>query len=52
MSPYKRDIQAFVDACEMLLAFDTGIVILTQPEIRTIQYYLAALSAKFPAVLL
>ena len=52
VSPYNRDfIRAFVEACETLLSIDSGIVNLTQQENQIIQYYLAALGAKFPTLL-
>jgi len=52
VSPYNRDIiRAFVEACERLLSIDSGIVNLTQQENQIIQYYLAALGAKFPTLL-
>jgi hypothetical protein len=52
VSPYNRDIiRKFVEACETLLSIDSGIVNFTQQENQIIQYYLAALGAKFPTLL-
>ena len=52
VSPYNRDILAFVEACETLLSVDSVILNLSRQESQVIQYYLAALGAKFPALLL
>lgn len=51
VSPYNRDITLFVDACETLLNVDIGLTKLTVKEDQIIQYYIAALAAKFPALL-
>jgi hypothetical protein len=51
MSPYGRDINAFVDGCKMLLNVEILPADLTPQQNQVIQYYLAALVAKFPALL-
>jgi len=51
VSPYNRDIMAFVDACESLLHDDIMVVNCSRQENLIIQYYIAALGAKFPALL-
>jgi hypothetical protein len=50
LSQTSKDINTFVTACEMLLA--PGIIPqeLTLRESQAIQYYLSALSVKFPAL--
>jgi hypothetical protein len=50
VTPYNREIMAFADACETLLKVDSVVVNLTQQQSKVIQYYLAALGAKFPAL--
>ena len=49
--PVSKDINTFIAACETLLSPAIMSVDLTEHESRAIQYYLSALSAKFPAVL-
>ena len=51
VSPYKQDLKSFVDGCEKLLSFDIELVGFTPKEHQVIQYYIAALTAKFPALL-
>lgn len=51
MSPYGKDIHTFMDACEALLQVEIVAADLSEQEGRIIQYYLAALAAKFPALL-
>lgn len=51
VTPYSREIMAFADACETLLKLDSVVVNLTQQQSQVIQYYLAALGARFPALL-
>ena len=51
MSPYERDINTFVVACETLLNVNMVAVDLSAKERRIIQYYISALTAKFPALL-
>ena len=51
VSPVGKDINTFVAACETLLAPAIRKEELTEHESRAIQYYLSALSSKFPAVL-
>ena len=50
VSPAGKDILTFVAACETLLSPAIVPKDLTEHESRAIQYYLAALSAKFPAI--
>jgi hypothetical protein len=45
-----KDINAFVAACETLLAPTILPKDLTEREGQIIQYYLSALSVKFPAL--
>lgn len=49
MSPYNRDLTAAVDACTALL--DEEAATLTVKENQLLQYYLAAMTAKFPALI-
>ena len=49
--PYGRDINTFVEASEMLLSHEVVAANLSLPEHQVIQFYLAALLAKFPAIL-
>lgn len=51
MSPYSRDLNAFVDACVMLLSEDIVAASFTIKENQILQFYLAAMIAKFPALL-
>ena len=51
MSPYGRDINTFVEACELLLSNEVVAADFTLQENQVLQYYLAALGAKFPALL-
>jgi len=51
VSPYSRDLNAFVDACTMLLSDDITAANLTVKEHQVLQFYLAAMIAKFPALL-
>lgn len=48
--PMSKDLNKFVAACETLLASAFIPAELTQTELQMIQYYLSALSAKFPAL--
>ena len=50
MTPHGRDINTFVVACETLLGLDVTAADLTEQEGRIVQYYIAALAAKFPAL--
>jgi hypothetical protein len=50
MSPHGRDINTFVTACEALLGTNVATADLTEQEGQLIQYYIAALAAKFPAL--
>ena len=50
MSPHGRDINRFVAACEALLEMNVATADLTEQEGQLIQYYIAALAAKFPAL--
>jgi len=50
LSPHGRDINAFVSACETLLGINVTTADLTEQEGQLIQYYIAALAAKFPAL--
>ena len=51
VTPYNREILAFADACETLLKLDSMLVNLSRQQSQVIQYYLAALGTKFPALL-
>ena len=51
MSPYGKDMNAFVDACEKMLSIEVVAEDLIAQQNQIIQYYLAALMAKFPALL-
>jgi hypothetical protein len=51
LSPYGRDINTFVDGCKLLLNTEIVAAELTPQQNQVIQYYLAALVAKFPALL-
>lgn len=51
MSPYSRDINAFVDACTRLLSDNIAAASLTVKENQILQFYLAAMLAKFPAII-
>ena len=51
MSLYKEDLKVFVDGCERLLGYDFEMLNFTPKEHQVIQYYIAALTAKFPALL-
>ena len=51
MSPYGKDINAFIDACQKMLSVELVSSDLTPQQNQVIQYYLAALVAKFPALL-
>jgi hypothetical protein len=48
--PISKDINTFIAACETLLSPTIMPQDLTEHESRAIQYYLSALSAKFPAL--
>jgi hypothetical protein len=50
LSPQGRDINTFVSACETLLGITVATADLTEQEGQLIQYYIAALAAKFPAL--
>ena len=50
VSPVGRDINTFIAACETLLSPSIKREDLTEHESRAVQYYLSALSAKFPAL--
>jgi hypothetical protein len=50
VSPVGKDILTFVAACETLLSPTIVPKDLTEHESRAIQYFLSALSAKFPAI--
>ena len=43
-----EEVDTFVSACETLLEATMVRKLFTEFEIRAIQYYLSALSAKFP----
>lgn len=51
MTSCRKEITKFMAGCETLL--DVGVVAsnLTHTEHQIIEYYLAALSAKFPAII-
>ena len=49
-TPAGKDINRFAAACEVLLAPDISPSDLTERESNAIQYYLSAMSAKFPAL--
>lgn len=51
MSPFNKHLAEFVIAAESLLEFDHVLLPLTPKDQQTIQYYLAALAAKYPALL-
>jgi hypothetical protein len=51
MSPYKQDMKAFADACETLLRLEFVADNLSERDHQVIQYYIAALAAKFPSLL-
>ena len=51
VTPFNSEIMAFADACERLMKVDGVVVNLNRPQSQVIQYYLAALGAKFPALL-
>jgi hypothetical protein len=51
MSPYGKDINSFVDACKLLLNAEIVAAELTPQQNQVIQYYIAALIEKFPALL-
>ena len=51
MSPLRTDIHTFAAACEKLLWQELLPEDLTVDENHVIQYYLSAVSAKFPALL-
>ena len=48
--PYNREVMAFADASETLLKPEREAVKFTQQQNQVIQYYLAALGVKFPAL--
>ena len=48
MSPYRKDINAFAVTCEALLSVDIVSENLNEIDNRLVQYYIAALAAKFP----
>jgi hypothetical protein len=48
---YNTEVMAFVDACETLLKVESVEVNRDRQQSQAIQYYLAALGAKFPALL-
>jgi hypothetical protein len=50
VSPHGRDINTFVSACETILGINVATADLTEQEGQLIQYYIAALAAKFPAL--
>ena len=50
VSPASKDINTFVAACETLLSPAIVVQDLTTRENQAIQYYLSALSVKFPAL--
>jgi hypothetical protein len=50
MSPFGRDINAFVDACKLMLNAEIVATELTPQQNQVIQYYIAAMAEKFPAV--
>jgi hypothetical protein len=50
VSPHGRDINTFVSACETLLGINVATAEFTEQEARLIQYYIAALAVKFPAL--
>jgi hypothetical protein len=51
VSPTGKDLNTFVDACETLLRADIVAADFTLQESQIIQYYIAALAAKYPALL-
>jgi hypothetical protein len=51
VSPYGRDINTFVDGCKLLLNTEIVAAELTPQQNQVIQYYIAALAEKFPALL-
>ena len=50
VSPHGRDINTFVAACGTLLGTNIMTAELTEQEGQLIQYYIAALATKFPAL--
>ena len=51
MSPYGRDLNSFVDACKLMLNVEVVAAEFTPQQNQVIQFYLAALAEKFPALL-
>ena len=51
MTLYNTEVMEFVDACETLLKVESVEVNRDRQQSQVIQYYLAALGAKFPALL-
>lgn len=49
--PHRQEINRFVAACEALLAPEITPKDLSEREGNAIQYYLSAMSTKFPALL-
>jgi hypothetical protein len=48
---YGRDINAFVDACKNMLAVEIVATEINLQQNQVIQFYLAAMAEKFPALL-
>ena len=51
MSPYGKDINAFIDACQKMLSVELVSSDLTPQQNQVIQYCIAALIEKFPVLL-
>jgi len=51
VSPYGRDINAFIDGCKLMLNIEVLATEFTPQQNQVIQFYLAAMAEKFPALL-
>lgn len=51
MNSHRRDLNIFVIACDALLSLDTVPQDFTSQDHQVMQYYLAALTAKYPALI-
>jgi hypothetical protein len=51
VNPYGRDLNVFVDACRNMLNVEIVAAEFTPQQNQVIQFYLAAMAEKFPALL-
>jgi len=49
--PYTQDVNAFAMACNTLLSDETPVVAIARSQHEIIQFYLSAMTVKFPALL-